>query len=437
MGSSVATFTSNQQPYQQQYQQQEHEGQYQQQQQQYEDQYQQQYEDQYQQYEGQQKQYDQQSDQASRPIVSRPPAVSYSQALPGFMMSSFSSQSHYSTAHQAGGGGEVASIPAPAVNVAYLGPLSSELIQQIVRNLPLTSQLGEVRSAANPTAQANSPYHTSPAQAPEESTEAGVPGTGNAGLGWQRSISMDKPSPKSRIRTTSLHSVSSELSSEEHHVPPLMLGADVMSQKARSVDEREEESWGSKGVTPRSESDGHSCASGTSLGKQIKLMSERNTSSERVGLSLLQREGLQDMGGCSVVLHKLDLTGDPTLIISDEDLATICMNEESPDRQKKRKTKKNRDQLLHRRRAVLVDSSSEEEEEEEDVVKLEGVGDGVSTGFRGLVEKMEEDCELDSMLVGSDGPASDKMRELLTMSSDSELTPGRTTSIGVSVSPSR
>jgi hypothetical protein len=201
------------------------------------------------------------------------------------------------------------------------------------------------------------------------------------------------------------------------------------------MDEREEESWGSKGVTPRSESDGHSCASGTSLGKQIKLMSERNTSSEHVGLSLLQREGLQDMGGCSVVLHKLDL-GDPTFTINDEDLASIRMKEESPDRQKKRKTKKDRDQLLHRRRTVLVDSSSEEEAEE-DVVKLEREGDGVNTGHHGLVEKMEEDCELDSTLVGSDGPASDKMRELLTLSSDSELTPGRTTSINVSVSPSR
>ena len=306
-----------------------------------------------------------------------------------------------------GGGGAPKS---PGVSVAYLGALSSDLMQQIVRSLPLTSQLGEVSRPSMYMLKPGTPVMGS---STAESHPAG------AGVAVRRRDSSDVAVVKPRARTSSLLSVSSVLSdlssgeqtvSSSALVPPLQLPGGS-------------EKGGSKTCTPRSESDAHSVTSGTSLGEQIKMFSERNTSSQGTASSLSSlsvlgatlEEGtegwrglsVQGMANCSVVIEKLDLENGMQLVRRAED--------EEMDRPKKRKTKKDRNQSLQRRRRFVINSSSEGGEEEEAAVGgEEGLPDVVSdphqqrasSALLDGVERMEanqgpEEGDLDSTLVDS------------------------------------
>lgn len=213
----------------------------------------------------------------------------------------------------------------------------------------------------------------------------------------------------------SASSLASDLSSGEQtlsaSIPPLKLSGGS-------------EKGGSKTCTPRSESDSHSVTSGTSLGEQIKLFSERNTSSQGTASSLSSlsytgantEDGKESMGisimgmpRCSVVLDRLDL--------EDGVQQVWKMEEDETDRPKKRKTKKDRNQSLQRRRRYIFDSSSEGEEDEGEAaaagedgllgaVSVSGHQQRVSSMLLDGVELMEADCkseeeDLDTTLVGS------------------------------------
>ncbi|XP_076441840.1 uncharacterized protein LOC143280934 isoform X2 [Babylonia areolata] len=278
--------------------------------------------------------------------------------------------------------GQSASQPkSPGVSVAYLGALSSDLVQQIVRSLPFTSQLGE---ANKPSMYVVRPGTSAPEN---QSQDAGV-----------RSTPAEDSVTKSRIRTTSAHSVSSELSSGEQSVqasiPPLKLRED--SDKA-----------GSKTCTPRSESDAHSITSGTSLGEQIKLFSERNSFSQDTAPTLSGVGPPQEDNGhkasqsnhgmpeCSVVLERLDM--DSITIISDS-----WRPEDETDRKKKRKSRKDRDQSLQRRRRYMTESSSDGEEGERTPVDdgypsiLSSAPQPNCSTLPDGVEKMEADCGIEA-----------------------------------------
>ncbi|XP_070180162.1 streptococcal hemagglutinin-like isoform X2 [Littorina saxatilis] len=305
-------------------------------------------------------------------------------------------------------------VKSPGVSVAYLGSLSSDLVQQIVRNLPKTSQLGEANVPSMFVVRpGNSPQ---PSAAPAEA--------------------------KSRSRTTSLHSISSDLSSGEHNfmscVPPLQLGGS-------------DKGGGSKTCTPRSESDAHSVTSGTSLGEQIKLFSELNTAGQRSASSLgdlshldiitlededppVESFAVGDMPDCSVLLQRLD--GEKW----GENSPGRRQEEDDADRPKKRKTKKDRNQSHHHRRHHVVDSSSEGEGEED------GKGDNslpdivispkqqTSARSSKSVQRVgsdfeSEDGEMDSTLVGGELQLSQE-----AMSEDES---GSQTSLSRPLSPSR
>ena len=328
----------------------------------------------------------------------------------------------------------------PSVSVAYLGALSSDLVQQIVRNLPLTSQLGEIGRPSMYMLKTGS-------SVAEDGAEDQSSKTGNSVR--VRSMSVDNSPTKSRVRTMSMHSVSSDLSAGEQSlsssVPPLKLleGSDRGDSKT---------------CTPRSESDAVSVTSGTSLGEQIKLMSERNSSSQGTASNLsslsyapanaegeLENEVLSvgDMANCSVVLEKLDL----------DNVAAIPwkVEEDEADRPKKRKTKKDRDQSLQRRRRFVVVTSSEGEEEEDkdDEEECKGEISGAentvsqSTQFDtsalpGGVELMEADCgpegqDLDSTMVDS----KEHISLEITSPEDEEEVGSSQPSTQRSVSPSR
>lgn len=294
----------------------------------------------------------------------------------------------------------------PGISVAYLGALSSDLVQQIVRSLPFTSQLGEVGGP--------SMYMLKPGASLPENSAGNHPADVDVTVRSMAS-SVDTPEVKSRVRTSSvlsMSSVASDLSSGEQalsaSVPPLKLPDGS-------------EKGGSKTCTPRSESDAHSVTSGTSLGEQIKLFSERNTSSQGTASSLSslsyigasaedgkesRNSSLKVMPNCSVILERLDLESGIQQARRTED--------EDADRPKKRKTKKDRNQSLQRRRRFVVDSSSEGEEDGEEAV---GIEDGLpgtvssaqqctSSALLDRVELMEADCkseegDLDTTLVDS------------------------------------
>lgn len=316
--------------------------------------------------------------------VQKQPATSLSQMLGvqtgRFVFNSFGSPPHYSQTtmqppvSRVGGAVDLSS--AAGVSVAYLGSLSSELVQQIVRNLPLTSQLGEVRAPPPPPVFVLN-TSTVPASMPDGNTvnADSAAGTDVSVTGRLRSSSADSPSPRSRIRTTSLHSVSSGLRSGEHQaaesctkVPCLDPPTDESEKGGHSESDdfklwKAKESSGSKGVTPRSESDVQDCSS-ASLGEQIKLFSERNTSSDPSSLSFFNTEQkrFQDMNRCSVVLQRLHLPENKVLIINDWQAEMKV--EDSFDRPRRRKTKKDRDQSLQRRRQYVADTTSEDEGDE-------------------------------------------------------------------------
>ncbi|KAL8605920.1 hypothetical protein ACOMHN_065016 [Nucella lapillus] len=279
------------------------------------------------------------------------------------------------------------------VNVAYLGALSSDLVQQIVRNLPITSQLGEMNKP--------SMFVVRPGTSAMDVSSENLSGDA---MVRSRSVSVEEFSGKSRTRTVSQISISSDLSSGDPTVsasiPPLKLYDD--SEKA-----------GSKTCTPRSESDAHSVTSGTSLGEQIKLFSERNSFSQETGFNpiLIHSNGnegakmdqsSQNMPDCSVFLERLDM--DNITIIPD-----AVREEDEIDRRKKRKSRKDRDQSLQRRRRFVSDTSSDGEGGKSTPV----AGDSNSAcgsprrqlALSDDVEKMEADWgpeeDLNSTLVGS------------------------------------
>ena len=298
----------------------------------------------------------------------------------------------------------------PGISVAYLGALSSDLVQQIVRSLPLTSQLGEMGAPSMYMLKQGTP-------GPGGSSSGNQPADAGASV-RSRASAIDTHEVKSRRRTSSVLSASSlasDLSSGEQ-----TLSASIPPLKLSGGSER----GGSKTCTPRSESDSHSVTSGTSLGEQIKLFSERNTSSQGTASSLSSlsytgantEDGKESMGisimgmpRCSVVLDRLDL--------EDGVQQVWKMEEDETDRPKKRKTKKDRNQSLQRRRRYIFDSSSEGEEDEGEAaaagedgllgaVSVSGHQQRVSSMLLDGVELMEADCkseeeDLDTTLVGS------------------------------------
>lgn len=297
----------------------------------------------------------------------------------------------------------------PGISVAYLGALSSDLVQQIVRSLPLTSQLGEMGAPSMYMLKQGTP-------GPGGSSSGNQPADAGASV-RSRASSVDIHEVKSRRRTSSVLSASSlasDLSSGEQ-----TLSASVPPLKLSGGSER----GGSKTCTPRSESDVHSVTSGTSLGEQIKLFSERNTSSQGTASSLSslsyiganaedEKESrgisIKGMPSCSVVLDRLDL--------EDGVQQVWKMNEDEVDRPKKRKTKKDRNQSLQRRRRYVMDSSSEGEEDEgeaaggedglQGALSVSGHQQRASSMLLDGVELMEADCkseeeDLDTTLVGS------------------------------------
>ncbi|KAK7464533.1 hypothetical protein BaRGS_00037925 [Batillaria attramentaria] len=309
-----------------------------------------------------------QSDHSTlQPDSDRGSLASLSEARHSAQQNSSMGSDSFGSPHLRSGGRSLSTeIPSsPGVNVAYVGSISSsttsDLVQQIVRNLPMTSQLGEVGSPRT-----MSMYVLKPVGSENRSPSVDD-------ISRERSTSVPADSANPKVRTRSISLTSSSNVAAELGVGDGMAEAGSLSQKSSSVVPKLNIPAGSdpaylKTCTPRSESDANSIASSTSLGEQIKVLSEMNgtnSSAASLGFSFpgihadleeVVNRNHHTLNGsvrdCSVVLQRLDLDNSLT--------SEFVQQAETEKPKKKMKSKKDRNKALQNRRHYMVDSSSED-----------------------------------------------------------------------------